>query len=74
MERVITLAAGEHAGTPRLLPGGDALLFTLAPGAPRPDWQRASVVVQSLSSGQRDVVAPSEAIHGICQPAISLTP
>ena len=57
MERVITLAAGEHAGTPRLLPGGDALLFTLAPGTQRPNWQRASVVVQSLSSGQRDVVA-----------------
>jgi len=56
LEQVITLAAGEHAATPQLLPGGDALLFTLAPGTQRPNWQRSSIVVQSPSSGQRDVV------------------
>lgn len=56
---MITLPAGEHAATPQLLPGGDALLFTLAPGTQRPNWQRSSIVVQSLVSGQRHVVAAS---------------
>jgi tRNA A-37 threonylcarbamoyl transferase component Bud32 len=59
VEQVITLPAGEHAATPRLLPGGDALLFTLAPGVQRPNWQRSSIVVQSLTSGRREVVAAS---------------
>jgi eukaryotic-like serine/threonine-protein kinase len=59
VEQVITLPAGEHAATPQLLPGGDALLFTLAPGTQRPNWQQSSIVVQSLASGQRHVVAAS---------------
>jgi eukaryotic-like serine/threonine-protein kinase len=59
VEQVVTLGAGEHAATPRLLPAGDALLFTLAPGAQRPEWQRSSVVVQALGSGQREVLAAS---------------
>jgi len=59
VERVVKVAAGEYAATPRILPGGDALLFSLAPGSQQADWARSSIVVQSLSSGRRDVVAAS---------------
>ena len=56
VEQLITLPAGEHAALPQVLPGGDALLFTLAPGSQRPNWQRSSIVAQALASGQREVV------------------
>ncbi len=59
VERIVKVAPGEYAATPRILPGGDALLFSLAPGSQQADWARTSIVVQSLSSGRRDVVAAS---------------
>ena len=59
VEQILKLAPGEYAGTPRILPGGDALLFSLATGPQRADWTRASIVAQSLSSGKRSVVAAS---------------
>jgi serine/threonine-protein kinase len=57
-ERLITLKEGEAAHRPQILPGGAALLFTLGtttvagPGA----WDKAQIVVQSLSSGERKVL------------------
>jgi Tol biopolymer transport system component len=52
-EHVVKLEAGRIADSPQLLPGGRAILFTLAV---RDDWDTAQIVVQSLDSGKRDVV------------------
>ena len=60
-EPLVTVREGESAGTPQLLPGGEALLFGLATGGGEPDWVRAAVVVQTLASGRRDVVVPTGA-------------
>ena len=49
----------EFAHGPQILPGGDALLFTLALGRTVTAWDRAQVVVQSLGSGERRVVVES---------------
>jgi eukaryotic-like serine/threonine-protein kinase len=52
-EHVVKLEAGEVAQGPQMLPGGRAILFTLArPG----DWDTAQIVVQSLDSSSRHVV------------------
>jgi len=57
-ERIITLKDDEAAHRPQLLPGGDALLFTLETGGAS-RWDSAQIVVQSLKSGERKVVIPS---------------
>jgi serine/threonine-protein kinase len=44
---------GESAHGPQMLPGGDAVLFTLATGAA---WDDARIVVPSLESGERKVL------------------
>jgi serine/threonine-protein kinase len=54
--QVVTLQPGEQAARPQMLPGGDVILFTLAIGTPRPDWDQAKIVAQSIASGARDVV------------------
>jgi Tol biopolymer transport system component len=44
----------ELAASPQMLPGGDALLFTVATvGAGQDAWDRARIVVQRLGSGER---------------------
>jgi serine/threonine-protein kinase len=53
-EHVVKLEAGQIADSPQLLPGGRAILFTLA--ARRGEWDTAQIVVQSLDSGRRHVV------------------
>src|SRR5262249_3995243 len=50
-ETVVSMKPGELAQGPQVLPGGDALLFTLASGSG--SWDRAQIVVQSLKSGER---------------------
>lgn len=52
-EQVVKVDAGQMAHGPQLLPGGRAVLFTLARGN---DWDAAQVVVQSLTNGTRRVV------------------
>ncbi|HUF47769.1 MAG TPA: protein kinase [Vicinamibacterales bacterium] len=54
-ERVIEVQPGEQAQSPHLLPDGDSLLFTLLP-ARIGSWNRAQIVVQSISSGDRTVL------------------
>ena len=44
--RVVTLKDDATAHRPQLLPGGDALLFTLKAGA---DWDKAQIVVRSYA-------------------------
>ena len=47
----------ELAASPQLLPDGDSLLFTLATaGAGQDAWDRARIVVQNLTSGERTTV------------------
>jgi len=52
-ENVVKVDAGQRAHGPQLLPGGRAILFTLASGN---DWDAAQIVVQSLDTGMRRVV------------------
>jgi serine/threonine-protein kinase len=54
-ESVIAAKPGELLHGPQLLPGGDALLFTVASGTNRGAdiWDKAQIVVQSLKSGTR---------------------
>lgn len=57
-ETVITLAAGETAISPQMLPDGDTVLFSLGQGTPA-TW---TVVAQSIRTGRRtSVVAGSNA-------------
>jgi hypothetical protein len=51
-ENVVKVDAGQRAHGPQLLPGGLAILFTLATGN---DWDAAQIVVQSLDTGMRRV-------------------
>ena len=44
---------GEEAYGPQILPGGDAILFTLRTGR---DWDDAQIVVQSLETGERKIL------------------
>ena len=56
-EQMVNLAEGEEADGPQILPGGDALLFTLARTADGPTrWDSARIVVQSLRSSERKTV------------------
>jgi hypothetical protein len=52
-ETIVTAKAGELTHGPQILPGGDAVLFTLSDGQ---NWDQARIVVQSLKSGERRTV------------------
>ena len=52
-ENLVTVSAGQSANGPQLLPGGRAILFTLARDD---DWDAAQIVVQSLDTGMRRIV------------------
>jgi len=52
-ERLVSVKDGEVAHAPHVLPGGQAMLFTLATGTGVDRWDKAQVVVQSLKSGER---------------------
>jgi len=53
-EPLIAKSNGELFQRPQLLPDGDTILFSVATRLN--DWDRGSVVVQSLTTGQRDVL------------------
>lgn len=55
VQTVITLAAGEAARSPHLLPDGDHILFTLGEGTPT-NWAQSRIVVQSMTTQQRTVI------------------
>ncbi len=52
---LITVAKGEAAHGPQLLPDGDWILFTLRPSS-QDSWDRAQIVAQSRTSGERIVL------------------
>ena len=53
---VFKSTSNEFAQSPQMLPGGDALLFTLAQSRNPGGWDLAKIVVQSLKSGERKVL------------------
>jgi serine/threonine-protein kinase len=55
-ETVIAVKPNEAAHGPQLLPGGQAILFTLATGTSNDRWDKAQIVVQSLKSGERKTI------------------
>jgi serine/threonine-protein kinase len=56
-ETIIKAGTNEIVHGPQLLSDGDSVLFTLAPDTGSDRWDRANIVVQSLKSGQRTVIA-----------------
>ena len=52
-ERIIESAAGEQFESPRLLPDGKGILFSISEGE---DWDNAQIVVQSLDAAERTIV------------------
>ena len=61
-EQLVAFKPGEFASDPQLIPGQNALLFTYLSGASAKggpdlaDFDKANIVVQSLSTGKRTVV------------------
>ncbi len=55
-EVVVKTNADEFAHGPQMLPGGKAILFTLAKGILNDRWDKARIVVQSLASGDRQIL------------------
>jgi Tol biopolymer transport system component len=57
-ETVVTLSGDEIAYGPQILPGGDAVLFTVISGrtAYESSWSQAKIVVQPLVGGDRTIV------------------
>src|SRR5262245_12836809 len=55
-ETVVSVKSGEMTQGPQVLPGGDALLFTLASTSSSDPWDDAKIVVQSLKSSERHVL------------------
>jgi serine/threonine-protein kinase len=62
-EIVVAVQPGERAYGPQVLPGGKTILFTLATGASLDRWDKAQIVVQSLTSGQRKTLIRGSDAH-----------
>src|SRR5262249_27416125 len=52
-EQVVRVEPDEVADGPQMLPGGNAVMFTLAKGGVSDRWDKARIVVQMLKSGER---------------------
>jgi Tol biopolymer transport system component len=63
--RLIAADHGLSVLRPQLLPDGDHVLFTVTPGN---DWEASSVVVQSIATGQRQVLV-ERAVDGRYTPS-----
>ncbi|OFW13825.1 MAG: hypothetical protein A3F70_00595 [Acidobacteria bacterium RIFCSPLOWO2_12_FULL_67_14] len=55
-EQIVKVEPTQIAHGPQILPGGRNILFTLAPSTGPNPFDRAQIVVQSLSSGERTVL------------------
>ena len=55
-EMILDAGAGQAVSRPHLLPGGDAVLFTLGAASSPLDFARAHIVVQDLKSGVRKIL------------------
>jgi Tol biopolymer transport system component len=58
-QTIVAMTNGESAAYPQILPGGDAVLFTLTSPARgyEWDWDKAAIAVQSLKTGDRKILA-----------------
>ena len=56
-EKLVSVQADEVAHGPEMLPDGRSLLLTLTTDTSQDRWDKGRVVVQSLSSGERKVLA-----------------
>jgi serine/threonine-protein kinase len=52
-ELIVPTKAGETASAPQMLPDGETVLFTLASGTGSDRWDKADIVVHSLSTNTR---------------------
>ena len=52
-ELLLRVKDGELAHGPQMLPGGQAVLFTLATSTGQDRWDNAQIVVQAIGSGER---------------------
>jgi eukaryotic-like serine/threonine-protein kinase len=52
-EVLVPVKNGEQAHGPQLLPGAETVLFTLATGTGLDRWDKATIVTQSLKTGER---------------------
>jgi hypothetical protein len=50
---LVRVKESEQAYGPQILPGGEAVLFTLATGTAAERWDKAQIVTQTLRSGER---------------------
>ena len=57
-EIVVSVKAGEQAYLPQMLPGGQAVLFTLATGTSPDRLDKTQIVAQSLGSSERKILIP----------------
>ena len=57
-EQIVKVEDDEIAASPQILPGGDAVLFTLATRAADAgeQWDKARVIIQSLPTGERHTI------------------
>src|SRR2546429_9392678 len=55
-KQLVSVNDGEQAHGPQILPGGQHLLFTLATGADRDRWDKAHIIVKSLTSEDRKTI------------------
>src|SRR5262249_48746530 len=55
-EKIMAVAEAERVYGPRLLPGGEWLLASVAAGKTYPRWEQAQIVAQSLRSEERRVL------------------
>jgi serine/threonine-protein kinase len=56
-ERLVTVDRGQLAQQPQMLPGGQAVLFTMAKSSDGPArWDKAQVIVQTIATGARKTI------------------
>ena len=55
-EQLVKVESDELAYGPQILPGGDAVLFTLAKGLNSNRWDTAQIVVQSVKTQERKII------------------
>jgi hypothetical protein len=70
-EVLVKIEPEEIAGTPRMLPGGRAVLFTLSRAV---DPDTAEIVVQTLRSGERKTLVRGATTPATCRQAIWYMP
>jgi eukaryotic-like serine/threonine-protein kinase len=58
VELVIPTKEGESVDSPRLLPDGESVLFSVTTSSGATRWDEAQIVVQSLSTGNRKTLLP----------------